>query len=75
MLTRSQLALAQADAIARLARLRTYASADLTETGQLVLALHGTPDLARSFINDTLGQMQRNVALMMLWEKRQAATA
>lgn len=70
MLTPSQLVLAQADAIARLARLRAYASTHLTDSGQLVLQLTAQPEQARHLIQDTLGNVTRNVALVMMWEKR-----
>lgn len=75
MLTPSQLAVAQADAIARLARIRAHASVDLRENGQLVLELHGRPDTARTFIQDTLGHLSRNIALVLLWEKRHTTLA
>jgi hypothetical protein len=74
MLTPSQLVLAQADAIARLARLRAYASTDLTDSGQLVLQLTAEPNQARTWIRDTLGNVARNIALVMIWEKRSGAS-
>lgn len=70
MLTPSQLALAQADAIARLARLRAYATTDLNDKGQLILQLTAEPATARTWIQDTLGHVSRNVAMVMIWEKQ-----
>ena len=78
MLTKPQLALCQADAIARLARLRVCATAQVTALGHLSLELHSGPELPvsqREWIDQTLGPYGSNVVRVVLWEQRHSTPA
>lgn len=68
MLTNARLVLAQADAIARLARLRVCAQASLTQQGHLSLEL-STPQ-SRQWAQETLGHLGSNVARVLRWEEK-----
>ncbi len=66
MLTNPRLVLAQADAIARLARLRVCAQPTVTHQGHLSMEL---PTLeSRHWVKDTLGHLGPNVARVLRWE-------
>lgn len=67
MLTFSQLVLCQADAIARLARLRDLARPSLTP--QRHLALEYSPR-DRDMIRDIIGPYGGNLARVLAWEER-----
>lgn len=81
MLTPAQLALCQADAIARLARLRLCATPGLTPLGHLSLEIHGQPCLpgsgekisSRVWIQETLGGYGSNLVRVLAWEQRHQA--
>ena len=73
MLTPSQLALCQADAIARLARLRVCASPSVTELGHLSLQLNGPIQQAREWVNHTIGAFGPNLVRVLRWEQRHQA--
>ena len=81
MLTPAQLALCQADAIARLARLRLCATPSLTPLGHLALEIHGQPCepdsgekvSSRDWINQTLGSYGSNLVRVLAWEQSQQA--
>ena len=73
MLTNARLVLAQADAIARLARLRVCARTALTQQGHLSLELSSAD--ARAFAQDTIGHLGSNLVRVMRWEEQQAACA
>lgn len=75
MLTLRQLALCQADAIARLARLRVVAQAELTSSGHLSLHLNAGTSQARQWVQDSLGAFSGNVVRVLRWEQSQAQTA
>lgn len=70
MLTPAQLALCQADAIARLARLRQCAHVRLTELGHLALEQHSSPtgQSLRQWVSDTTGPYSSNLARVLRWE-------
>lgn len=70
MLTPAQLALCQADAIARLARLRQCTHVRVTEQGHLVLEQHSLPpgQTLRQWVNDTTGPYSQNLARVLRWE-------
>lgn len=69
MLTRAQLALCQADAIARLARLRSGAQVRLTEQRHLSLEL---VHQGHQWVRETLGSCSGNVTRVLAWEATQA---
>lgn len=73
MLTNARLVLAQADAIARLARLRVCAQASLTQQGNLSLELSSAQD--RQWAQDTLGHLGSNVARVLRWEVNRSTCA
>ncbi len=73
MLTNTRLVLAQADAIARLARLRVCAQASLTQQGNLCLELSSAQ--ARHWAQDTLGHLGSNVVRVLRWEEKQSTCA
>ncbi|MBX3169925.1 MAG: hypothetical protein KF760_21150 [Candidatus Eremiobacteraeota bacterium] len=68
MLTNTRLVLAQADAIARLARLRVCTRASLTQQGHLSLELSSAR--AHHWAQDTLGHLGSNVARVLRWEEQ-----
>ena len=68
MLTSARLVLAQADAIARLARLRICARASLTQQGHLSLELASTD--ARHWAKDTIGNVGSNLVRVLQWEEK-----
>jgi hypothetical protein len=68
MLTRAQLALCQADAIARLARLRSCLSVQLTPERHLTLEI---PPQGHNWVRHTLGPYSGNVARVLCWEATQ----
>ena len=69
MLTRTQLALCQADAIARLARLRSVATVRLTTEKHLALELASE---GPQWVRETLGTYAGNVSRVLAWEATQA---
>ncbi len=71
MFTRT-LALCQADAIARLARLRSAVSAQLTPDGHLALEI---PPRSQAWVRHTLGPYSGNVIRVLRWESTQAAVS
>lgn len=73
MLTNAPLVLAQADAIARLARLRVCARPSLTQQGHLSLEL--TSAQARPWVQDTIGHLGSNLARVLRWEASHSACA
>lgn len=73
MLTNARLVLAQADAIARLARLRVCARTSLTQQGNLSLELASPQD--RRWAQDTLGHLGPNVARVVRWEEKNSTCA
>ncbi len=70
MLTNTRVVLAQADAIARLARLRVCARTSLTQQGHLSLELPSAQ--ARHWAQDTIGHLGSNLVRVIRWEEQQA---
>lgn len=68
-LSPTQLVLAQADAIARLARLRSLAQPQLTAQGHLRLEM---PAENQTEVQATLGRFAPNLVRVLLWEQKQA---
>lgn len=73
MLTSARLVLAQADAIARLARLRVCARASLTQQGHLALELASTG--ARHWAQETIGNRGSNLVRVIQWEEKNLRVA
>lgn len=73
MLTNPRLVLAQADAIARLARLRVCAQPRVTPQGHLNMELPSIE--ARHWVKETIGHLSSNVARVLRWEEENQLTA
>lgn len=73
MLTNARLVLAQADAIARLARLRVCAQATITQKGHLALELPSAEALP--WARETIGHLGSNLVRVIRWEEQQSACA
>lgn len=73
MLTNPRLVLAQADAIARLARLRVCVRATLTRQGHLALELPSTA--ARPWAEETIGHLGSNLVRVLQWEAKYQVSA